>query len=123
MNAETTTFEGDINRLRARRRQVLPTDEFVTDYDGVDEAGHKYRELTIPGEGGTTQTIQSDLTAMYQAAPSMTGDVDLLVIEAELLADGTDLENPHLPATTDVRDRAHRRIEQNGHTPAWNHRL
>lgn len=120
---DATRLEPTIAKLRAQRRKELPTDEFVTEYDGIDERGHKYREHEIRGPGGTSQTIQSDVTAMYQAAPSTTGDVDLLVIEADLLADGVDLENPHVPATTDVLEQARSRIEQQDLEPAWEHRL
>ena len=46
------------------------------------------------------------------------GNVDLLVIEAELVAEGKDLENPARPATPDVVNEVMARLDE-GQRPAW----
>jgi hypothetical protein len=123
MNIDATATDPEIKVLKAKRRDELPTDEFITEYDGVDDNGHKYREQEVRGPADTSTTIKSDQTAMYQPAPSTTGDVGMLVMEAELLADGVDLENPHIPADEETLEQARQRIETNDLTPAWEHRL
>jgi len=85
----------------------------------VDERGHKIREQTVAGPGDTTQTTEHDLTAMYQTGPSTTGQVWILRTEAELVADGVDLDNPHIPATEDILEDAVKKIRADGHEPAW----
>lgn len=48
-----------------------------------------------------------------------TGDIDILVIEAELVAEGKDVENPAIPADTDVAREAAERIVERGMEPQW----
>jgi hypothetical protein len=123
MNTDAIRHDPQIARLVAQRRKTLPTDAFVTDHDGTDERGHKYREHVVAGPGGTEHTVQSDLTAMYQSAPSTTSDMELLMIEARLIDDGTDLQNPHIPATEELLARARDKIDAEGLTPAWEYGL
>lgn len=116
-------LDAEVKKLRAQRRYELPTDEFITEYDGVDDDGHKYREYPVPGPEGTTNTRKSDQTAMYQPAPSVTGSMSILVLEAKLLDGGKDLKNPHIPNSKELLERARSKLDGMGLQPAWNHRL
>jgi len=125
MSVERLTDSGidrdpDIKVLVAKRRDTLEED-FLDDsrYDRVDERGHKIRELTVAGPGGTSQTIDSDVTVTYRPTPSTTGDVDMLRLEAELLAEGRNLDNPHLPDSEATFAEAVEAIERDGNTPTW----
>lgn len=118
----STTLDPDIKVLRAKRREALPdhiVDEDDNRVDRVTEDGERINEIVVDGGGGTTETHNSSLTSMYRPAPSTTGDVDILVLEAELLADGADLENPHIPETEAIRDKALDRLDGEGLEPAW----
>ena len=106
---QTADREGPINRLVALRRKEL-SDEFLTDYDETNDDGEK---IDTVGDGET------NLSRLLGPAPSVTRDIEMLRLEAEMLAEGRDLGNPHIPATTDIRDRALAVIEDAGHRPAW----
>lgn len=67
---------------------------------------------------GTTKTETINLTALFTPGDRTSGDVSLLVIEAELAADGVELDNPARPATADVAERLHERLDD-GVRPAW----
>lgn len=117
---ETTDRVSRIDALCRRRRANIDTDWLDEDrYDKVDGRGHNIREQTVAGPGDTTQTTEHDLTAMYQAGPSTTGQVWILRTEAEMLAEGRDLGNPHIPASEGVLEEAVEKIEADGHEPAW----
>ena len=58
-----------------------------------------------------------DLTEI-PAGRRTSGDVELLVIEAELVAEGKELENPARPDSPDVVDEVMARLDQ-GQRPAW----
>jgi len=88
--SDVVTFEPDIKKLRAIARQR---------FDYPDKDNHDPLETPT--------------------GVSMTGRVDLLVLEAEMIADGRELGNPHIPADTDTLVEAQKRITENGHTPAW----
>lgn len=46
------------------------------------------------------------------------GDVSLLGIEAELVAEGNELDNPARPADADTAERLHERLDDDVR-PAW----
>ena len=52
------------------------------------------------------------------AGPRTSSNVDLLVIEAELVAEGKELENPARPDSPDVVDEVMARLDE-GQRPAW----
>lgn len=54
----------------------------------------------------------------HAAGARTSGDVSLLAIEAELAADGVELDNPAKPATGDVAERLHARLDEDVR-PAW----
>jgi len=107
---------GEIRRLLALRRRALH-DEFVTDYDWIED-GDKIREVVVGSLEGSTQTQDVNFTHLMQSAPSTTGNVEMLVIEAELAAEEPP-GNPHIPINERVLAEARERIEAKGLTPAW----
>ena len=116
---DANRHDPEIAELLAKRRRALNRDGFIDDHDGINDDGDKYQEMTVKAGGDSTTTIQVNLTKMYQAAPSTTGDMEILRIEAELVADGKDLENPHVPADADLLERATNVLSNEGLTPAW----
>jgi hypothetical protein len=116
------TIEPEIKVLRAKARDQLP-DCVIEDeslYDTTNDDGEKIKEHTVNGPDGTSKTIDSNMTRSFQAAVSTTGDVDMLVLEAELKADDDHtIGNPHVPITTEVRDAALERITDQDLEPAW----
>lgn len=116
---EVSQHDPEIAKLLAKRRKVLNRDGFIDDYDDTTDDGDKYREMTVQAGGGTTATIEMNLSKMYQAGPSTTGDMEVLKIEAELVAEGKDLKNPHVPADADLLERATNALSNEGLTPAW----
>lgn len=107
----------NINKLKALRRKELD-DDFITDYDKV-EKGDKIKEIVVPGPADTTKTIEINQSHLYRPAPSTTSDVEMLRIEAQMEADGKEIENPHIPSSQDVLETAVEKIESEGNTPAW----
>lgn len=115
---DALNHSAETKRLLAQRRKALP-DDLDVDHDKVLESGEKLREIGFRGPNNTTRTIDVNVSKLYQAGPSTTGDIEMLRIEAELVADGKDLDNPHVPVNDDVRARAVDAIESEGLTPAW----
>jgi len=111
-------LEPEIKVLRAKARDAQ-TDEFITDYDEINDDGDKIEKVTHQKKSGETVTSESNLTALYTAGPATTGTTKLLVLEAEMVAEGYELENPHIPMDTETMEQAKQQIEANGHTPAW----
>ena len=85
------SHSGDIARLKALYRQAQPRRDSDDDHNPLN---------VRPGV-------------------STTSDVALLRLEAELAADGSDLKNPHIPATEAVLEEATELIRSDGHKPAW----
>lgn len=111
---------GELSRIAAIRRQAIS--EWTPDPEKVDtenEDGDKIREITVTGPRGTSRTVEVNLTKLFQPGLSTTGDVEMLVREAELVADGVELGNPHIPFNETILERATARIEAEGLTPAW----
>ncbi|WP_135302658.1 hypothetical protein [Haloarcula amylovorans] len=117
MSSDALRKPPEIRRLAAERRKCL-SDAFVTNYDKIVD-GDKIRELTSAGRGGDSRTIESNVSKMYRSGPSTTGDVDMLRLEAEMVAEGRELSNPHIPLDEETLTEAVEKIERDGHTPAW----
>lgn len=119
---DTTTvdLDAEVKRLRAMRRKALPTDEFVDDFDGIDENGDKYKEKLVLGDKpGVSSTMQVNQTALNQPAPSTTNNMEIIMLDAEMLTEGYELDNPHIPASEEMLDRAHEKLTNEGLEPAW----
>lgn len=76
-------------------------------------------EYEIPGPEGTSKTVETNATKLFQPGERKTGRVDHLVIEAKLYDDGEGSGNPAKPLNGDVAKRAIERIESIGLEPAW----
>jgi hypothetical protein len=117
-----TTLDRDpeVKRLLAEQRKRLG--ETTTDrHTKTDDSGEKIKVRTVRGPGGTSSEVELNMSTLLRPTPSTTADVDLLVTEAELVADGVALGNPHIPADAETLAVARDRIDANGHTPAWDH--
>jgi len=116
---QSVDLEPPIKVLRAKARDNLP-DDIVNEYDEIDDDGNKLEVETYSGPTGKDQEIKHNLTAMYWPGASTTGDVDMLVLEAEMRAgDEYELSNPHIPATVEARNEALDRMQSEGLSPAW----
>jgi hypothetical protein len=104
--------------LLARRRENLDRDGHIEEFDHIDNDGHKIG-LVIRPDGTGSKEVGIDLTALGGAAPSTTANLDLLVIEARLLADGKPIKNPHVPSNDGVLRAALDHLRPEGLTPAW----
>ncbi|AGM11103.1 hypothetical protein M196_gp08 [Halorubrum tailed virus 4] len=76
-------------------------------------------EKTVPTPGGGTTTVDVNVTTMYQPGPRRTSSVEMLRVEAELVDEGKELDNPAKPSNGDVAKQAIEQIEGEGLTPAW----
>lgn len=108
----------DLDELLSNRRANL-SDAHVTDYDKLNEDGDKIRIEKLQGPQGMEKELERNYTHLFQDAPSRTGTVSLLVLEAELADDGKDLANPHIPTGEDTLRDALNQMETKGLTPAW----
>lgn len=113
---EAYELEPDIKVLRAKARDSL-TEDWITKHDKMNDAGEKIEEVRY--RRSSDNTFDVNLSHLFGPAPSTTGDVGLLVLEAEMQADGKELDNPHVPINPEVLDRATEEIEAAGHSPAW----
>lgn len=118
MSDAELTHSPETRRLLAQRRKALP-DDLDVKHDKVTQSGDKIREVGFRGPNNTTRTVDVNVSQLYATAPSTTGNMDILRIEAELVDDGKDLDNPHVPVNEDVQARAKDMIESEGLTPAW----
>lgn len=116
--SDLTELEPEIKVLRAKARDSLPND-IVEDYDKINDDGDKIEVQTWTTRSGGEKETEHNLTAMYRPGPSTTGDVDMLVLEAEMMANGRDLDNPHIPSTVAVKDEALERLADQDLEPAW----
>ena len=75
-------------------------------------------ERKIHHNEGHTETRRTNLTVLFTPGARITGDVSMLVIEAGLVADGVELDNPARPSTADVAEAVIARLDD-GVRPAW----
>jgi len=109
---------GEIGRLLAKRRQSL-SDPSIDDADDYTDDGEAVAEMTVQTGPDTWGEFEVNLTRLFRTAPSTTGDVDLLEIEAELAAERGPPDNPHIPTSTDVLDALRERLDGTKLRPAW----
>ena len=83
-----------------------------------DEDGRLIHERKVTGPAGNTTTVETDLTALLNTPPRTSGHVDLLVTEAELVAEGAALDNPARPANADIAEDVVARLDEDVR-PAW----
>jgi len=83
-----------------------------------NEAGDLIFEREVTHKEGHTVTRTTNLTALFTPGDRTSGDVSLLRIEAELAAEGAELDNPARPADADTAERLHERLGDDVR-PAW----
>lgn len=107
--------------LLAARRRNLDRDRWITSHTYTDADGDKIHRIEYEDKDQGTQVIDVNLSRLLSAAPSRTTDVDLLLTEAKLIAEGKELDNPHIPATDQILDEAIAQIGRANDdlTPAW----
>lgn len=87
-----------------------------------DDDGDLIWERDIPVLMGGTKTAETNVTNLLKPGLRKTGDVEHLVIEAELYDERDESEwggNPARPVDAETAKRAIERIEEKGLTPAW----
>jgi len=115
MSEHALDFDPEIKVLRAKQRDSMAED-WITKYDKVNDDGDKIEEVPFRSSSNTFDVNMSNL---FGPAPSTTGDVDLIVLEAEMKSEGREMENPHIPINERVLDKATERLAQADLTPAW----
>lgn len=89
-------------------------------YDYIDDdTGHAMKEDRIYHPEYGQLTAEVDQTVMYQTARRTTGNLDILLVEAEQAANGGDIKNVAVPTSPETEELARRVLEEEGLTPAW----
>lgn len=83
-----------------------------------NEDGDLTYEREYTGPAGENRRQEVNVTAIYSPGRRKSSDVDLLLLEAELAADGKDLGNPAFPTSEDVATQVHDRLPEDVR-PAW----
>lgn len=83
-----------------------------------NDDGDLIYERDIPGPEGTSRTVDVNVTKLYSPGRRKSGNVDLLVTEAEMAADGIELNNPAFPTYGEIAEQVHERLGE-GVDPAW----
>jgi len=94
---------------RAPPERPEPADELSDDPSGDDE---------IDASPAQRRESLSEVITM-EPGRRKTGNVELLEIEAELVADGHEPDNPAIPVDTDTGEAFRERIEDTDLVPAW----
>lgn len=74
------------------------------------------REFTGPEGGNRKQEV--NCTAIYSPGRRKSGDIEMLVLEAEMAADGVELGNPAFPTNGEIAEQVHDRLDGEIE-PAW----
>ena len=115
--ADATSTKRRVAPLFAKRRKAI-NDDHVEDHDKIVD-GQKIREKVTRGVDGTSKTLDIDQTALLTPGISTTSSLELITLEAELVAEGRAVDNYHIPANDGVLDRALEKLNGKGLTPAW----
>lgn len=95
------------------------TDLMLLDQAERDDSGDLIYKQEFSTPSGGTRTEESNVSKLLEPGKRTTGDVDILVHEAEQDAE-EGIDNPAYPATADVANEACRKIIENlGLEPAW----
>jgi len=84
-----------------------------------DENGHMVWEHEVPAAAGGMTSEKIDGTILFQPGERQTGDLNVLIVEAELAKRGEHGGNPATPANGEIMDEFLSRIEETDLQPAW----
>lgn len=85
-----------------------------------NDEGRLIKTQSISRATGESNTVETDVTALFEAGKRTTTSVQNLVIEAELVeSDHHTVENPWVPGSPETLVQARERIEDKGLRPAW----
>ncbi|ADJ16807.1 hypothetical protein [Halalkalicoccus jeotgali] len=119
--AETVT-KRRVGKLLGEQRRRL-SDDVIRDYDKINSDGHKVKTVKKRDADGKKYEAEINLSQLYNPTPSTTSDIDILVIEARINDEADEgevpIENPHIPVHDGVLERAEKRLDDEGLTPAW----
>ncbi|KYH23715.1 hypothetical protein HAPAU_41950 [Halalkalicoccus paucihalophilus] len=119
--AETVT-KRRVGKLLGEQRRRL-SDDVIRDYDEINSDGHKVKTVKKRDADGKEHEVEINLSRLLNPTPSTTSDIEILVVEARVNDEAGDgevpIENPHIPAYDAILDRAEKRLDDEGLTPAW----
>lgn len=129
MSVSTNTDERDVSRrktgqiLAERRVAVKQSDDYITNYDKINQDGRKMgirKKQHKDPEVYTAVKVEFDLTTLLAPGASTSSNVELLFLEAKIADENEDYDgNPHVPTRDSVYDEAVEKIEAAGLVPAW----
>lgn len=103
--------------LEQRRAQV--DDRYVQSHDATNANGEKVAEIKTTDPEGGTQTTHVNLSTLLTSGISTTSNMEIILIEAKMAAEGDFEGNPHLPSNDRILEQASRVLGERGLTPAW----
>lgn len=83
-----------------------------------NDDGDLIYERDMQGPEGTTITQEINCTHLYTPGIRKTGNIEILLIEARMAANGKELGNPAFPVSPEVADAVVARLED-GVEPGW----
>jgi len=84
-----------------------------------NDKGRLVWEQTVAAAAGGHVTTEIDVTALLRPGERKTGNIEHLIIEAELHAEEEGGGNPAKPVDAETAKRAIEELEQRGLEPAW----
>ena len=95
------------------------TDIAILEEAERDENGVLVYEHTIQKPNGETKTHKTNVSALLTPGERTTTSIQNLLIEARMVDDGKEVENPWIPGNEEIAEQAIERIEREGLEPAW----
>jgi hypothetical protein len=83
------------------------------------EDGRMIWEKTVSAAAGGTNTVEVDVTALIRPGRRETGNVEHLIMEAELHDRGQGGKNPAHPIDAETARRADQELDKRGLDAAW----
>lgn len=80
----------------------------------VEKVGKKVQNGVLVDD-----TYEVNFTTLFRGAPRRTGNLEILLIEAELYAETGRAENAAIPIDEETEAEARKQIEERGLEPAW----
>lgn len=112
-------IDAETNRLVALRRKANANYDLTAEHPGTERNDDGDLVQEVPSADPTVGSGEINFSTMFGPAVSRTGNVDLLVMEAELAAEDRMNGNPHIPIDAETRATAREKIDAAGLSPAW----